>query len=133
MVEMTKKLKKYGVAYQRTKILVPYPRNPRRGVCQICGRSVKKREIKTTQLHHWTYAYETKTVKKNPLLALENTIEVCYGCHKICDWLRDATTGTRPENFYRIIDVGRHMPDWMQDRFTKICKLWLKWVRNGKK
>ena len=119
------KMKKYAVTYQKTKILIPYPRNPRRGICQVCERSKEKKEIKTTQLHHWVYRYETKTVKKNPLLALENTIEVCYGCHKICDWLKDATTGTRPENFYRIIECANHMPDWMQDRFTKICELWL--------
>lgn len=129
---MSKKLKKYGVTYQKTRILVPYPRNPRTGICKVCGRSKAKGEIKTTQLHHWFYAYETKTVKKNPLLALENTIEVCFRCHKIADWLRDATTGTRPENIKWIIDVAKQMPEWMQKRFTRICELWLKEIEKEK-
>jgi len=105
--------------------MVPYPCNIRKGICKVCGRSKHKAEIKTTQLHHWWYKYSVETVKKNPLLALENSIEVCFGCHKIADWLRDATTGTRPENVHRIINTAKEMPEWMRMRFTKICKLWL--------
>jgi len=108
--------------------MVPYPRNPRRGKCKVCGKDKAKGEIKTTQLHHWYYKYNVETVKKNPLLALENTIELCYGCHKIADWLRNAVTATRPENFYKIIKAGKQMPEWMRKRFTQICRLWLKEV-----
>jgi hypothetical protein len=129
MVEQIDKLPKWAVRYQQSTIMVPYPRNPRKGICEVCGRSIDKKEIKTTQLHHWVYKYETETVKKNPLLALENTIEVCFGCHKICDWLRSATTETKPENFDRIIRTAKNMPEWMQRRFTKICQLWLEWVK----
>ena len=125
------KLKKYGVMYRsrrgkKVRIMVPYPRNPRTGTCKVCGKSKEKGEIKTTQLHHWHYAYSVETVKKNPLLALDNTVEVCFGCHRIADWLRNSVITTRPENFYRVIDVAKSMPLWMQDRFTKLCKLWLK-------
>ena len=39
------KMKKYAVTYQKTKILVPYPRNPRRGVCQVCGTCLANHKI----------------------------------------------------------------------------------------
>lgn len=121
-----KKLKKYAVRYQKSTIMVPYPRNPRKGICEGCGRK-RGDEIKTTQLHHWYYAYETKTVKKNPLLALENTVEVCFNpCHKAADALRALTAEIRPENQEKIIDIAKLMPEWMQKRFTQICELWIK-------
>ena len=46
--------------------------NPRTGICQLCGRSVAKGEIKYTNLHHYNYD------SKNPLA---NTIELCVRCH----------------------------------------------------
>ncbi len=42
------------------------------GVCHFCKRSVKKREIAWTGLHHLKY------VKHDPLAW---TVEVCAGCH----------------------------------------------------
>lgn len=36
-----------------------------------------------TQLHHVIYKYTTDEVRKNPKLALENTIELCFFCHKV--------------------------------------------------
>jgi len=126
-----RKLKKYGVAYQKTKILVPYPRNPRKGKCQGCGRE-RGKQIKTTQLHHWCYVHKTKSVKKNPLLALDNTSELCFNpCHKAGDALRALTAEISIQNHDKIINVGKLMPPWMQDRFTKICRLWLKEVRKN--
>lgn len=133
MVEKIEKLSKWAVQYQRTTIMVPYPRNPRTGICEVCGRSIKKKEIKTTQLHHWIYKYETETVKKNPLLALENTIEVCFRCHKIADWIRAATTETKPENYGWIIKTAKNMPEWMQWRFGQICRLWILYLEGKKK
>lgn len=129
------KLKKFGVSYHKTKILVPYPRNPRRGKCEGCGRK-RGKEIKTTQLHHHIYAYETKTVKKNPLLALDNTSEFCFNpCHKAADALRALTAEINPKNYDKVVNVSKLMPPWMQDRFTKLCRLWLKEVKknHGKK
>lgn len=127
---VVKKLKVYVVIYQKTKIMVPYPRNPRKGICEGCGRK-RGEEIKTTQLHHWYYAYETKTVRINPLLALDNTSEFCFNpCHKAADAFRALTAEIRPENHETIIAVGKLMPDWMQKRFTDICEKWLK--RNKK-
>jgi len=46
--------------------------NPRKGICSNCGRSVKKGEIKQTQLHHEKYD------KSDPLA---NTVELCVRCH----------------------------------------------------
>ena len=70
----------------RTTVEVPYL--IRKGICEACGKSKKKREIKSTHLHHWRYAYKWSSVKKNPELALENTIELCYACHEIADAIR---------------------------------------------
>ena len=123
------KLKKYAVIYHKTTIMVPYPRNPRIGICQACGRSKDKKEIKTTQLHHWFYKYDVKTVKKNPLLALENAVELCYRCHKIADAFRSLIIEIRPENYEWIAMVGKIMPEWMQKRFNQICQLWLKEIK----
>jgi len=130
---MVEKLQKWAIRYQQTTIMVPYPRNPRRGICQACGRSKEKGEIKTTQLHHWFYKYETETVKKNPLLALENSVELCFRCHKIADAFRAFITEIRPENQSWIVDVGKVMPEWMQYRFGQICQLWILWLNERKK
>ncbi len=46
--------------------------NPRKGICELCHRSVAKGEIKYTNLHHYNYD------SKNPLA---NTIELCIRCH----------------------------------------------------
>lgn len=122
------KLKTYGVTYQKVRILVPCEENPRTGVCDSCGRR-RGKEIKTTQLHHWIYKFETKTVKENPQLALENTNEFCFNpCHKAADALRSLAE-INPDKYKIVVKVGRLMPKHMQDRFTLLCKLWLK--RNG--
>lgn len=133
MVEGKKeKLKKYGVSYHKKRIQVPYPRNPRSGTCdnKRCRRR-RGKEIKTTQLHHHIYAFDLATVKKNPLLALENTNEFCFNpCHKAADALRALTAEIKPENYDKVIGVVELLPPWMQDRFTKLSKLWLKELRN---
>jgi len=46
--------------------------NPRKGICELCGRSVAKGEIKTTNLHHYRYD------SKNPM---KYTKELCVRCH----------------------------------------------------
>ncbi|MHA1852592.1 MAG: hypothetical protein ACTSUF_03685 [Candidatus Heimdallarchaeaceae archaeon] len=54
----------------------------RRKTCEICGRQGK------IDFHHTKYAYKTSEVRKNPQLALENTLQLCYPCHKIADAIR---------------------------------------------
>jgi len=74
-------LPKWPVGYGKKKrIMVPYPENPREGICDSCRRSVHRNDIKTTQLHHWKYAYKDRSLRKNPLLVLENLSEFCYSC-----------------------------------------------------
>ena len=120
------KLKKYAVTYQKTRILIPYPRDIRMGICEGCGRR-RGKEIKTTQRHHWFYAYKTDTVRENPFLALDNSSELCFNpCHKAGDALRALTAEIRPENYDKVVNVAKLMPEWMQERFSKLCRLWLK-------
>lgn len=132
MVEKNKEnKKKYGVTYQRTRIMVPCDENPRRGICDGCGRRKSTGEIKVTQLHHWLYKYRLSTVKKNPRLALDNTNEFCFNpCHKAADSLRVLTAEINPKNYGNIVNVAKLMPEWMQNRFTQLCKRWIK--ENGK-
>lgn len=109
----------YG-EHHKIRVKIPYP--VRKGVCQVCGKSVAKGEIKVTQIHHFKYAYRNETVKKNPLLALENTIEVCYGCHQILDGLR-AILRMSPQ---RVVQAMQHLPDDQQKKMKKICYLYWK-------
>jgi len=73
-------------------VVVFLPFDPRKGICQACKKSKKAGEIKSTHLHHWRYAYQPRTVKKNPLLAIENTGEYCFYCHQLADGLRALLT-----------------------------------------
>lgn len=78
---------KYAMAHGGG-VVVYLPFNPRKGKCDACGKSIANGEIKVTALHHWWYAYQPKTVKENPILALDNTSELCFYCHDIADALR---------------------------------------------
>lgn len=72
--------KRYTVRYKT--ITVYFDKNPRTGKCKCCDKKAK------TQLHHWKYKYTIKEVKKNPKLALENTTELCYFCHRVANALK---------------------------------------------
>jgi hypothetical protein len=88
--EMSEK-KGYKIRYETAHgggVIVTLPFDPRKHKCDACGKSVALGEIKVTALHHWWYAYQPKTVQENPLLALENTSELCFGCHQIADAIR---------------------------------------------
>lgn len=118
------------VYYQRTHISIKgYPVQIRRGICSSCNRSKHKGEIKTTQLHHTKYAFETETVLKNPILALENTLELCFGCHPVADGLRDILL-SNPRGGLRkiekIIRVIKFLPEEQQLHFTHLAREWLK-------
>ena len=118
------------VYYQRTHITIKgYPVQIRKGICRGCKRSKHNGEIKTTQLHHTKYAFETTTVLKNPILALENTLEFCFTCHEICDGLR-AILLSNPRGGLRkiekIIQVIKLLPPEQQLHFTHLAREWLK-------
>ena len=74
MVEMFK------IKYRRATVTLKD--NPRKGWCECCGRKGK------TGCHHFRYAYKTKEVRKKPILALDNTAELCFLDHRIANALQ---------------------------------------------
>ena len=129
MNKKEKKPKRQNIYYQRKKISLYYPVPIRKGCCDACGRCKSKGEIKVTQRHHTKYAYETKTVLKNPALALENSLELCFGCHKPADGFRDLLLSNPRgalRSINRIVQVAELLPPEQQKHFTKLCRIWLK-------
>jgi len=122
-MSVKKKKKKYRIRYQT--ITVTLPEDPRKGICEACGKSVHKGEIKTTHLHHWCYAYMPRTVRKNPKLALENTSELCFYCHSIADMLRGLFSDKAPKAT-RIYNVAKLIP---LDRRAKVLNILRKLVK----
>jgi len=121
------KLKDYPrwpVKYQKSVIMVPYPENPREGVCDACGRSVHKGEIKITHLHHHIYAYKMNTVKEDRLKALENCSELCYTCHRIADALRNLLF-LREESLDFVIRIAMLLPKALKEKLDIIVPLYL--------
>lgn len=96
-VEKKKKEKVFKVRYATSGgggIVVTLPFDPRKGKCDACGKSKEDGEIKTTALHHWWYAYQAKTVRENPLLALDNISELCFYDHQLGDGIRALLTAS---------------------------------------
>ena len=119
---------KQSITYEKVKIIIDYPISLRTGQCVACLRKVSTGEIRVTQNHHTVYKYELTTVKKNPLLALENRLEVCYGDHQIADALRNLILsnprgGLRPVG--RIMQVLKLLPKEQQEQFSKLCEAFL--------
>jgi len=114
----------YGERH-KIKVTLPYP--IRKGVCESCGSSIAAGEIHTTQMHHWVYAYQNDTVKANPMLVLENTVEVCFTDHQIADGLRMILRFS-PK---RIVEVAMLMEKWdktkpLLKRLEEFCFLFLR-------
>jgi len=126
-------LPKWPVGYGKKKrIMVPYPENPREGICDSCRRSVHRNDIKTTQLHHWKYAYKDRSLRKNPLLVLENLSEFCYSCHMIGDALRILLRPSK-ERLTSVIAVGLLMPPDMKEKMDYIARSWIAARKRDKK
>lgn len=70
---------KFRVRYRRARVTVEGKKPHKCSACPARGR---------VELHHHTYKYTTAEVRKNPQLALENTIPFCYTCHRIADMFR---------------------------------------------
>ena len=71
----------YTCSYHSTKIKLPF--NPRKGVCECCGRKGY------TNSHHWLYAYNRKQIMENNRLVLNYTSELCFNpCHELGNSLR---------------------------------------------
>jgi len=115
----TKKKRKTGYRMRYQSIFVWFKVDPRTGICVSCGKSIHKGEIKTTQMHHYRYAYKPATVRKNPKLALEHTIELCYGCHPVADALR--LLFERKND--RIVNVYLSLPKFVRDELEALAKM----------
>jgi hypothetical protein len=70
---------KQTIRYRKKTIKLDIPMPIRDHICKCCGRQGK------TDLHHWVYAYPTKQVQKTKMLALENTTELCFVCHRLAN------------------------------------------------
>lgn len=118
-----KKQKTWPIRYQTITVRVPSETPIRKRVCEACGRSVDKGEIKRTHLHHWVYAYKTDTIRENPKLALDNCVELCYGCHQMADALR-AILDRREESFWKTVKVAQTMTPKQREKLDALVKLW---------
>jgi hypothetical protein len=115
------KEKGYKIRYEMAHgggVIVTLPYDPRKHKCDACGKTVASGEIKVTALHHWYYAYQPKTVKENPLLALENTSELCFGCHQVADAIR-ALLYASPKRVAMVAMLLRGEP---RERFIKVLE-----------
>ena len=90
-------------------VVVTLPYDPRKHICDSCKKSVVLGEIRVTALHHWYYAYQPKTVRENPELAIENTSELCFGCHPVGDAIR-ALTYASPKRVAMVAELLRGEP-----------------------
>jgi len=116
-----KKVKGYKIRYAGSRgkgVVVVLPFDPRKGKCAGCGKTKANGEIKSTALHHWWYAYQPKTVKQNPILALENTSEFCYYCHQLADAIR-ALLYARP---IRVAWVAKCLKGKQREKFIKVLE-----------
>ena len=107
------------IRYQGTKIAIETESPIRKGVCQSCSKSVENYEIAITQMHHWRYAYSKKKVKLNPILALDNTNEFCFGCHGIGDLLMKLI---RINDISRVKNVIKVMPEKEKTKLMNVLK-----------
>ena len=115
------KIRKYRTKYAGSRgkgVTVTLPFDPRKGVCDGCGKSKARGEIKITALHHWWYEFAPKTVKANPILVLKNTSELCYYCHGLADAIR-ALIYAKPE---RVANVAELLEGKQLERFVKVLE-----------
>ena len=103
-----------AILYRRTRI--PLEFNPRKGICNLCNKSIKKGEINVTHMHHLFYEFSTEEVRKNHQLALKNTIEVCFSCHRVIQQFQNAL---KLENRQVLINLVNLMPEKMKENIIK--------------
>jgi len=110
-------------------VVVTLPFDPRKGKCMACGKSKAKGEIKSTCLHHWWYEFKPATVKKNPILALRNTSELCYYCHQLADAIR-ALLYASP---HRVAWVVKCLEGKQREKFLKTLEAIVESLRKTEK
>lgn len=87
------------------------------GVCEACGRKIEDGQISVTALHHWFYKYRNETVKKKPILALENTSEYCFYGHLIADAIRMLISVKNPKWIKNVLDSA---PNEAYNKFVEL-------------
>lgn len=87
---------KFRVRYRRIRVTVQGERPVQ---CAACPRHLHKGW--KIELHHYAYMYTTAEVRKNPQLALENTVPFCYHCHKLADAIKNLMKD--PFKFHRVM------------------------------
>jgi len=118
---MNEKIKPYRMRYAGSRgkgIVIVLPYDPRKGVCEACGKSKALGEIRITALHHWFYKYQPKTIREKPMLALENTSELCFYCHELADAIR-ALLYAHPKRVAQVAILLRGEP---RERFISVLK-----------
>jgi hypothetical protein len=99
-------------------VVVWLPEDPRKHICDSCKKSVAAGEIRMTALHHWWYAYQPQTVKEHPMLALDNTSELCFGCHPLGDAIR-ALIYANPVRVAMVAELLRGEP---REKFIRVLE-----------
>lgn len=89
-------VQKFRVRYRRARVTVE---GTRPNKCAACP--VREDGLGRVELHHWKYAYSTAEVRKNPQLALENTIPLCYLCHRVADHIKNIMKDS--ERFHQVM------------------------------
>ena len=70
---------KTRIRYRRARVTVDIDKPEK---CEACGAGGR------LECHHFIYAHKTTEVRKNPELATENTVWLCYKCHRLADMVR---------------------------------------------
>ncbi len=125
---------KQSITYEKVKITVDYPVPIRKGQCDGCGKKAGV-EIKNTQKHHTVYKFTVATVKKNPILALENTIELGFCCHPIADGFRDfllANPRGALRRLEHILNVAKLLPEEQQLHLYRFCRTFVRYWESKK-
>ncbi|MHA1305339.1 MAG: hypothetical protein ACTSPI_16695 [Candidatus Heimdallarchaeaceae archaeon] len=93
---------KIRIKYRRARVTVTVPDNFKRECCiEDCPNKHGKIDF-----HHYRYAYKTSEIRKNPQLALKNTILLCFHHHRIADAMRTI------ENNYDIVhEIDKKIED----------------------
>lgn len=71
---------KFRVRYRRARVTVDGFKPLECRACSGEGR---------IELHHFHYEFTTAEVRKDPQLALLNSVWLCYKCHRIADHIRN--------------------------------------------
>ena len=116
---------RYGIDYQGRKIYVELDEPPKKGICEACHRKVGK-DIKITATHHFSYSFSKKQIEKDPKLALKNTAEVCFSCHRYGNALMNLLS-VKLENIGDVVNVCKLMPPPMKLKLDALCERWVRY------